>query len=95
MRTPEGEVKAKLKKWLAERGAYQFWPVQGALGKRGVDCYACVAGDFLALECKAYGEKPTKLQRKLLRDVVKAQGTAIIVSVDQKNELTFEVIRVL
>ena len=86
MQTPEGEVKAKLKAWLDVRGAYHFWPVQTGMGARGIDCYTCFAGRFIAYECKAYGCKPTALQRKILEDTDKAGGMAFIVTTDETGE---------
>lgn len=89
MRTPEGQVKAKLRKWLGARGAYQFWPVQTGLGARGIDCYACIAGKFFAFECKAYRKKATGIQNKILQDVVASGGTALIATVDADGDLFF------
>lgn len=85
--TPEGEVKRKLKKWLAERGAYAFWPVQTGRGQRTVDVLVCLAGHFLAIEAKALGKKPTALQRKTLNDVRAAGGEVAVVTLGENGEL--------
>lgn len=87
MRTPEGIVKDLLRKYLKEHGAYAHWPVPRGLGKRTVDALVCLAGRFVAYECKAYGEHPTALQEKELSDIMAAGGLAVIATVDADGNL--------
>ena len=62
MMTPEGKVKAKVKAVLDKRGVYYFMPRGTAFGRAGVpDIICCINGRFLAIECKANGNKPSAL----------------------------------
>lgn len=82
--TPEGKVKAKVKKTLAEMGAYYAMPIGTGFGNAGVpDFLVCVKGQFVGIECKANGGKPTALQMKNLADIEAAGGRALII--DETN----------
>ena len=82
--TPEGKVKAKVKKVLLEVGAYYAMPMGTGFGNAGVpDFLVCFEGRFIGIECKANGGKPTALQLKNLADIESAGGTALII--DDKN----------
>jgi len=66
--TPEGRVKAKLKRWLTAEQFYQFWPVLTGYGTQMVDCLAWRAGTCFAIECKREGvEEPTPRQGAIMR----------------------------
>lgn len=60
--TPEGKVKAKVKKLLTAYKCYQFWPVQMGYGAPTLDCIGWCNGFAFAIETKAPGKKPTKRQ---------------------------------
>jgi hypothetical protein len=90
MMTPEGRVKAQVKKWLVHYCYYQFWPVQIGYGAATVDCLACSAGGFIAIECKAPGKKPTPRQLTTMRAIRKAGGQTWLVTLDNKGELVWE-----
>ena len=65
--TPEGKVKAKVRKKLDEAKAYYFMPATGGYGKSGVpDIVACVNGWFIGIECKAGINKPTAYSKIIL-----------------------------
>lgn len=82
--TPEGKVKAKVKKVLDNMGAYHFSPATGGYGKSGVpDIVACLRGRFVGIECKAGKNKPTALQEKNLNEIEESGGIAMIV--DDRN----------
>jgi hypothetical protein len=86
--TPESKVKNEVKKQLKALNAYQFWPVQTGMGATTVDCLACLAGLFIAIETKAPGKKPTALQSLTLGKIVAAGGIAIVIdSVDMAKSL--------
>jgi len=62
-RTPEKAVKDKVVAVLKAAGVYYFFPATHGFGRSGVpDIVCCVSGKFLAIECKANGNKPTALQ---------------------------------
>ena len=80
MSTPEKKVKDKVKRLLAEHGAYHFMPATHGYGSSGVpDIVACIQGRFIGIECKANGGKPTALQLKNLQELSSAGGIAILV----------------
>lgn len=73
--TPEGRVKAKAKKLLAEIGAYQFWPVQSGFGASTLDALICYRGRFYGLETKRPGvHKATVRQACVMREIAEAGG---------------------
>lgn len=87
--TPEGKVKAKVKKILIECGAYYAMPIGTGFGNAGVpDFLVCYRGKFIGIECKANGGKPTALQLKNLADIESAGGSAVII-----NETNVETLR--
>lgn len=81
-KTPEGTVKADIKKLLDAEGSdlYYFMPVQSGFGKRGLDFFGCYKGRFIAIEVKRPGGKSTvkRFQSVLAMDIMKAGGFAII-----------------
>ena len=82
--TPEKAVKAKVKAILESEGVYFFMPPANGYGRAGIpDIICCVAGRFLAIECKAGGNKPTALQDRELEAIRNAGGVAIVV--DETN----------
>jgi hypothetical protein len=87
MMTPEGRVKAKLKKALAEQSCYQFWPVQTGYGAVTVDCLVSIGGRFYGIECKAPGKKLTPRQLTTMREIRKAGGETLLVTADTAGEL--------
>ena len=81
MSTPEAKVKNKIKQILKDYGAYQFSPQTGGYGRSGIpDIIACYQGKFIAVECKAGSNKPTRLQEKELRDICSACGYGMVVN---------------
>ena len=80
--TPEGRVKAKLKRHLAEHGYYQYWPVPMGRGSITVDCIACDQGHFVGIECKREGvTKPTPHQAAVMRQMRQAGATTYLVTI--------------
>jgi len=78
--TPEKKVKTKVKSILDKLGAYHCMPATGGYGASGVpDIIACYKGNFIGIECKANGNKPTALQNKHLYNIKKAQGYSMVI----------------
>jgi Holliday junction resolvase len=79
--TPEGKVKARLKRELEARGVYFVMPVAGLYGRAGIpDVLCCVRGRFIGLECKATDkEKPTKIQVYEMGKIEKSGGETFVV----------------
>ena len=81
--TPEGKVKAKVKKILDQYGALHFSPFMAGMGSAGVSDIICLyRGRFIAIECKADEKKlPTELQKKFLRKVVDWGGIGLLIHI--------------
>lgn len=79
--TPEKKVKDKCVKLLKAYDVYYFFPATHGYGRSGVpDIICCVAGKFLAIECKAGDNKPTALQEKEMADIRKQGGLAVVIN---------------
>lgn len=79
--TPEKKVKDKCVKLLKAYDAYYFFPATHGYGRSGVpDIICCIAGNFVAIECKAGDNKPTALQEKEMADIRKQGGTAVVIN---------------
>lgn len=80
--TPEAKVKAKIKKFLKERGVYFFSPIGSAFGTHGVpDLVCCYKGLFVGIEVKAPGKLGTLTanQQAHLAKIKEAGGWAIVI----------------
>lgn len=80
--TPEGRVKAAVKKWLKERGIWFCMPMGTGFGNSGVpDFVCCWGGRFLAIETKAPGKRgnTTVLQKQQIAAIQAALGVAVVV----------------
>lgn len=79
--TPEGKVKAKVKKILgAFEGVYYRMYVPGGYGKQGLDFDGCVAGRAFYIEAKAPGKIPTGRQKETALEILSAGAKVFIVS---------------
>jgi len=79
--TPEGKVKAKVKKILDELEAYHFSPMMTGYGHSGVpDIIACYKGKFVGIECKSGKNVPTLLQENNMKRIRTAGGYTIVVN---------------
>jgi hypothetical protein len=82
--TPEGRVKAKVKKTLTEMGAYYAMPVASGYGHAGTpDFLVCYRCQFLAIETKAKGNQPTALQEATMQRIRDAGGRVFVI--DETN----------
>jgi hypothetical protein len=92
--TPEGRVKAAVKRWLKEHGIWFYMPVQNGMGVVGIPDFICCAnGHFLAIETKAPGKRgnTTANQDMRIAEIHKAGGSAVVV--DDASQL--ETLRIL
>ena len=84
MATPEGKIKAAVNKLLDKhKGLYRFMPVPGGFGASSLDYLVCVHGQFLAIETKAPGKKPTDRQKMVIGQILRAGGTALVIDGDE------------
>ena len=81
--TPEGKVKKKIKKLLDNTlDLYYKMPVPSGYGKSGLDFHGCFRGSYFAIEAKAPGKEPTKLQEDTMRRIEAAGGVVFVISED-------------
>jgi Holliday junction resolvase len=86
--TPEGKVKARVKKTLDEMGIYHFSPFQAGMGRAGIpDIIACYNGLFVAIECKAGNGKTTALQDREINAIRTAKGLAFVINEENMDNL--------
>jgi len=92
--TPEGRVKAAVKRWLTARGVYYYMPVQNGMGQSGIPdfmcCFPWLNGRMVAIETKAPGKRgsTTPNQDREIRKINKAGGVAVVIDdVCQLDEL--------
>jgi Holliday junction resolvase len=79
--TPEGKVKAQVRRLLDSFGAYYFMPATGGYGRSGVpDFIGCYKGAFFAIECKAGDNTMTPLQEREMRGIWQAGGMPMLVN---------------
>ena len=95
--TPEGRVKAKVKRAMVQFGpmVYQFMPVQNGMGAPGLDWFNCVNGRFIAIETKAPGGKLTARQLLTKQAIEKAGGLVFVVDGDASLTVAVNQIRAL
>lgn len=84
--TPEGKVKAKVKKLLKRYPLYSNWPVPCGYGVPMLDCVGCFYGLFFSIETKAPGGKPTLRQQQTIEEQ-RAAGAQVFVIDGDTTEL--------
>lgn len=82
--TPEGAVKAKVKKVLAKYGEDldAFWPVQNGMGTPALDCSVCYFGQHIEIETKAPGKQLTPRQLITAEKKEKAGAKVFVIDGD-------------
>lgn len=89
MATPEGRVKDRVRKVLAEYpGMYSYWPVPTGFGKTTLDVICCYRGQFFTIETKAAGKKPTARQMEEIHNIEAAMGKSFIIAGEHSPVLT-------
>lgn len=83
MATPEGKVKAGIKRVLKEHGAYWHCPVQNGMGSPSLDFIGCHYGFFFSIEAKAGNKQPTPRQETTISEMHAAKGKVFVI-----NEVT-------
>jgi hypothetical protein len=86
--TPEGKIKAEIKRILADYGVYYFMPQPGFLCRVAIpDFIGCLNGHFIAIEAKAGRKLPTLLQQRELDKVNVAGGVALCINAENIHAL--------
>jgi hypothetical protein len=82
--TPEGKVKAKVKRALATLpGHYHFMPVQNGMGAPALDFFCCWRGKFFAIETKVPGKTMTERQQSTAAQIIAADGQVFLCDTDE------------
>jgi Holliday junction resolvase len=77
--TPEGKVKAEIKKVLAEYGCWYFMPSMNGYGRAGIpDFIGCYNGVFFAIEAKSANGKLTPNQEREIAAIQQAHGVVVV-----------------
>jgi hypothetical protein len=77
--TPEGKVKAEIKKVLAEYGCWYFMPAMNGYGRTGIpDFVGCYNGVFFAIEAKSANGKLTPNQEREVAAIRQAHGAVTV-----------------
>lgn len=81
--TPEGKIKAKVKRALATLPKrYSFMPVQNGMGAPSLDFINCINGFFLAIETKTPGKQLTPRQKTTALAIRDALGVVYVIRDD-------------
>ncbi|ABW18841.1 VRR-NUC domain-containing protein [Alkaliphilus oremlandii] len=77
----EKAIQNKIVQYLKQQPNTWFFKTHGGMYQvAGIpDLILCYMGHFVALEIKRPGEKPTKLQEKVLKDIQEAGGISVVV----------------
>lgn len=95
--TPEGRVKAKVKKALdtLKTDVWRFMPVQTGFGSPALDYLLCIRGRFVSIETKAPGKKLTPLQESTKAAMEAAGGIVLVVWDESSLEIAMKIILAL
>ena len=86
--TPEGKVKAKVKKILTDKNIWFCMPVPTGFSRRGIpDFICCVNSRFLSIETKAGRGKTTALQEHEMSLIRASKGATLVVSEDNISDV--------
>ena len=81
--TPEGKVKARVKKVLETYKAYYHMPVQNGMGAPSLDFTGSHLGRYFAIETKASSKQMTDRQTNTAKQMRNAGGKVFLI-----NEVT-------
>ena len=90
--TPEGKVKARVRRRLAECPipVYLFMPVQNGMGEATLDFIGCINGQFFAIETKAGRSVMTPRQVATAHRILGASGMVFVLNEDPATWQLFE-----
>ena len=77
----ESDIVKAIMRYLKTVPGCFFWKEHGGMyGTAGIpDIIACIGGHFYGFEVKTGKGKPTKLQEAVIRKIIAAGGTALVV----------------
>lgn len=79
--TPEGRVKAAIKKLLDGYPGlvYYHMPVQNGMGRPTLDFVGCCAAHYFAIEAKSPGKIPTPRQKLTIETMEKSKAAVFVI----------------
>lgn len=77
--TPEGKVKAAVRRLLEQHKAWQSWPVPSGYGESLLDCVGHHRGRYFEIETKRPGEHPTARQQYRIDRLRESGATAFVI----------------
>lgn len=83
--TPEGRVKAKIKKVLAKYPTYFFMPVPCGYGQQSLDFVGWINGQAFAIEAKAEKGRLSERQ-KMIIDTMRQAGAKVFVIIGEESD---------
>jgi hypothetical protein len=90
--TPEGKVKAGIKKVLKARNIWFYMPVQNGMGVTGIpDFVCCWEGRFLGIEAKAPNGQATANQERIGKEILDHGGEWLVIRDPKHLESFIEV----
>jgi len=86
--TPEGKVKAEIKKILKEKGIFYFMPNMSGLGSTGMpDFLLCINGSWVTIEAKRDSKaKITPKQQVRMKQLRQAGALTLLVHADNMGD---------
>jgi hypothetical protein len=92
--TPEGRVKAKVKRALDKLGpdCWRFMPVQTGYGSQALDFLLVIRGRFVAIETKAPGKGLTPMQEGTKAAIEAAGGIVLVVRDESSLAIAMKII---
>lgn len=96
IKVKERDVKKRVVEVLKTLGAYYFYPMSHGYSSSGVaDIVCCIKGRFVAIECKAGGNKPTALQQLNIDRVRATGGHAFVIDDSWTTETITELLTMI
>lgn len=85
----ETAIKAAVRKYLSEIGAYWFMPVQMGIGASSLDFLVCYHGRFYGIETKRPGVNScTRRQKSVMQQIEQSGGVTCL-----ENSVTLETVK--
>lgn len=89
--TPEGKVKAAVKKVLADYSHYGYWPVPAGYGESTLDYVGVINGRGFLIETKAPGKIMTPRQKQIAARARRAGARVFVI--DSVDSLELDMLR--
>lgn len=85
--TPEGRVKARVKRLLKKHNCYFFMPVQMGYGAPTLDFLVCHRGKFIGIETKATSKQDMTKRQAVVAEEMRDAGAQVFLVNDTDSLL--------